>query len=224
MWQRLAARHGPIPTTRNRKTKQETTNGAWSSSQQGKLHDIRIMSLKGCLAIGQVKFPGQQETAIKTLFFQRHALGQETGAPLAQGFRVIETEAKGIDHAQALRFGAAAKLGRRRQHAARENVLLDKISALAIALKQFVGDDDGLDAGASARFQITRDTLKIAGPITLPHGFKHFYRSDGVILTGAVAVIAQLQISLLSQAGCLQALARISQLFGRQGQARDKIG
>src|SRR5450830_2011691 len=118
MWQRLAARHGPIPTTRNRKTKQGTANGAWSSFQQGKLHDIRIMSLKGCLAIGQVKFTGKQETAIETLFFQRHALGQEAGPPLAQGFRIIEAEAKGVDHTQTLRFGGAAKLGWRRQHAA----------------------------------------------------------------------------------------------------------
>src|SRR5471032_2774031 len=146
----LAARHGPPPT--GMRIEKQTANGAWSSFQQGKLHDIRIMSLKGRLAIGQIKFPGQQETAIESLFFQLHTLGQETGPPLAQGFRVIEAEAKGVDHTQTLRFGGAAKLGWRRQHAARKNVLLNKIGALAIALKQFVGDDDGLDAGAPARF------------------------------------------------------------------------
>src|SRR5450830_2182806 len=201
----LAVRHGPPPT--GMRIEKQTANGAWSSFQQGKLHDIRIMSLKGRLAIGQIEFPGQQETAIETLLFQRHALGQESGPPLAQGFRVIEAEAKGIDHAQALRFGTTAKFGRRRQHATRENVLLDKVGALAIALKQLIGDDDGLDAGAAARLQIARDTLKIAGPVALPYGFKHFYRGDGVVLAGAVAVIAQLQISLLSQARRLQALA-----------------
>lgn len=95
----------------------------------------------------------------------------------------------------------------------RENVLLDKVAAFAIARKQGVGNDDSLDAGASARFQVAREALKVAGPELFTDGFEHFNRGDAVELLMNVAIVGQLQCGVGGQAGACPAFLGKLQLF-----------
>ncbi len=138
----------------------------------------------------------------------------ECAAPLDQCACVVQTKSKLIHHFQALLGCLCTEYLRRRQHAARKDVLLDEIRAAAIALKEFVGDDDGLDASTSALFQVARDARKVGRPVGFTDRLEHLDGSDGIVLTLAIAVVHEFEISPSGLANCLHSLLGKLKLLG----------
>ena len=111
-----------------------------------------------------------------------------------------------------------AKRLRAGQHAARENILLDEIGALAVTLEQRFVDGDGLHQRASAGFEVAAHAVEIAVPESRPDGFEHFDGNHMVELTMHVAIVAQQELRPGPEAGAGQAPAREIELLRRQGQ------
>ena len=73
----------------------------------------------------------------------------------------------------------------------REDVLLNKITAFAIAIKECVVNRDGLYAGTRALLQSARYRAEVTVPVLLADGFKHFDRGNAVEFAADITVILQ---------------------------------
>src|SRR5579863_10459278 len=79
----------------------------------------------------------------------------------------------------------------RRQHAPREDVALDEVHGVAVALESRVGDGDDLEGSAAAGLEAILDGLEVGIPVTLPHRLEHLDGHDAIVLALHVPVIHQ---------------------------------
>src|SRR5690606_4833333 len=144
-----------------------------SGLRQRQLDHVRAAEAETGLAIGEIEAPQAAETLVEA----GHAAdlgpgGLEALVPQPEGLGVVAAEAlhrapgeaRAIDHRPQRRLGG--------QHAAREDVLLDEVGALAVAAEVGVLDGDDLQAGLAARLQHLVDLAEIGGPVLLPHGLE----------------------------------------------------
>ena len=124
-----------------------------------------------------------------------------------------------VDNLQARCLRLGFEFAAAGQEAAWKNVLLNKVCAQGIALKQGVVDHNALDTGLTAGLEQTCDGLEIGRPIGAANGFDHFNGTNRVV--GAVvgiAVVLQAQVGMDGLGA--KSLAGIGQLRGTEGDAR----
>ena len=167
------------------------------------------------------------EPVVKPQLQHLRALRQEALAPAAQGFGVVLAERKFVHHLQPGGLRRAAEFTRAGQAAAREDVLLDEVGGVHVAVPQAVVDHDALDTRAAAGFEQVVHLRKVGGPVFAAHGFDHLDGADGVeraVLDVAVVLQAQVGVGRHggNAVGAVHALAGKRELFGGQGDASDR--
>ena len=85
----------------------------------------------------------------------------------------------------------------RGQHAAWENVALDKVCATPIFLEStIVNGDDLYDSFATWSEQLVQ-CFEISRPVSFSHCFEHFNRNDMVVLPLDITIIRKLEVGLM---------------------------
>ena len=141
---------------------------------------------------------------------------------LATSRESLRAEGEFVHHLQSGGAGLRAELGRARQAAAGEDVLLDEVGALDVAVEQGVLDHDALDAGAATRLEQAGHALEVGRPVLAAHGFDHLDRADGVErFVADVAVVLQAQVGAIGPADAGHAFAGEVELLGGEGHAGD---
>ncbi len=124
-----------------------------------------------------------------------------------------------VFHGEAGAPGFGMEAFRRRQHAAREDVLLDEVGAAAVVVEAGIVDGDALHGGAATGAQAFLHLLEIRGPPGFAHGLEHLDRHHGIVLALEVAVVAELEVAAAFGRRAAHAFARPRQLFARQRDA-----
>ena len=110
--------------------------------------------------------------------------------------------------------------GQRRAQAAREDERLDPVRPAQLALVRGVGERDHLEAEPAARPQRPVDGLEVRRVVLGAHGLQHLDRHDRVVLAVDVAVVAELDVHQVLQAGLPDPLPGERVLLRRDGDRR----
>src|SRR6185437_12836730 len=105
------------------------------------------------------------------------------------------------------------------QHAAGEDIALDEVRVLPVAIEIALVDGDCLDRGRAARFEPVEQRLEIGRPVLLAHRFDHLDRADVVELPLRVAIILEMQGREIVEALPLHSLLGEFQLLAGEGDA-----
>ena len=94
----------------------------------------------------------------------------------------------------------------RRTAAAGEDVAVDKVRGIKIAVVVMIRHGDGLDQGSAIRFQPLGAGAEIGRQVTVADSFDHFYGDQPVETAGQVAVILLQQGDLIAKTFCCDSL------------------
>ena len=195
------------------------TRGHVSGMTQGELHNIRCRRPEAGLTVRQIKPPGANEALIETLCAHGRLCRVEALMPLTQRRGIIIPEGVACIAQQPCLSERLVKAVWRGQHAAREDVFLDEIDALAVGLPTLVGEGDHLKCRLSAGLEALADLVEIDRPVFLAHRLEHLDRGDAVIAAGFVAVILKLERHLVGKTSLFNAFNGILVLFLADRQA-----
>src|SRR5262249_7645101 len=107
------------------------------------------------------------------------------------------------------------------QHAAREDVALDEVHAVAIAVPVALDDGDALDRRRTAGLEPVIERAEIDRPMGFAHGLDHFHRSNPVELAPGVAIIFEDEIDLAVEAMGLHPVLGEFKLLARERDAAE---
>src|ERR1700676_1493988 len=169
-------------------------------SNQGVLRDIGGLAGKAGGAVRKIKAPAANKAVVEALRAHLVDVGVEGGEPALERLGVILAEAAHVVTLQPRGFDVRLEHFRRGQHAARKNVLLDEVAGLPVLLETIIGNRDGLNTGARARFQRFPQRAKIGRPVTFADGLEHFDGCNAVELAGNIAVILYTELDMRVQA------------------------
>src|SRR5450755_1987969 len=170
------------------------TGSSTLRSNQGVLRDIGGLAGKACSAIRKIKAPAADKAVVEALRADLVDVGIEGGEPALERLGVIVAEAVHDVNLHPCSVQVILEYFGRRQHAARENVLLDKVARLPVLLEAVIGDGDGLDAGSCARFQRVAQCAKKGRPVAFADGLEHLDRRDAVECTRNVSIIPDVEV------------------------------
>src|SRR5690606_9652863 len=115
-----------------------------SAALKGEQVDVDRPGAEACFAVAEIEFP---EPAKRLVAPQRQYLSpafEKAPAPLLQGQGVAAAEVELLDHGESGSLGTALEHWNRWQATSGEDVALDEIAALLVALEQRVVDRDRL--------------------------------------------------------------------------------
>src|SRR5262245_37463190 len=102
-----------------------------SAARQRQLHDVGAFGAEAGFAVAEVEPPQPPEPLVEAQAADVLPGRLEASAPLVQGVGVVLAEADDVAPLQARAVGLFLEAPLRRQHAAREDVLLDEVGAAA---------------------------------------------------------------------------------------------
>ncbi len=142
---------------------------------------------------------------------------------VAQRARVVvaEREARSTTASPA-RFGLAPERGRRRQHSARKDVLLDEVGADAVAIEQRSSMMMVWTQCAAAGLEAAPQGREVRRPVRLADRLEHLDRRDGVVAGRAPRDSPQAQRPDPPSRRRAEARARVVELLGGQGEPVDR--
>src|SRR4030095_4133953 len=177
------------------------------------LQYVRTAGREAGGAIGEIVAPHAAKPLVEAHF--SHLVGDPDAAaqPVLQGTRIVPAETVEFGDLQAGLAALLAQAGRRQQHAAREDVGLYEIRMTAVALEEVVGDDDRLHQDRAARRDVALQHGEVVGPVALAHRLDHLDRPEVVLPPLHVAIVAELQVNPVAEAGVLEPRTGVLELL-----------
>src|SRR5579872_829969 len=173
------------------------------------------------MTIRQVVMPHVEEAPVEAELADLELRGMHPLVPGLEGAGVmlaVEVPGLGLESRS---LHPRLPHGRRRQHAAGEDVALDEIHGMPVACEGRIVDGDDLQRPTTARLQAVMHRLEELAPVALPHRLEHLDGDDAVELAAEVAVVRELELHLPIQARRLGPGAGFLELLLREGDARD---
>src|ERR1700722_14700916 len=164
------------------------------------LQYIRAAGREACGTIGKVESPHAAETLVEAQSGDLVGDAIEAAKPRLERMCIVQSETIELGD---LEPGAAALLRdtlRGQQHAAWEDVGLDEVGTVAVALEEIVGDHDCLHDRRTAGRDVALQRAEIFRPVALPHRLDHLDRHDMVITALDVAIVAELEVDAIGKA------------------------
>lgn len=190
----------------------------WLATASGfrhqKLRDTNLTLVKSGFAVAQVVMPCANEALVESQKSYRIDFLPEVTTPVCQGVGVVWAEVLDVKETE---VGLSADTPRHRadtwEESSGENVSLNKVNRLTIALVPMIGDRDRLQAHHAMRLQKLATLGKVSRQKLFPNGFDHLNRDQLVVLSTQIAIVVFQQTDAIIDRGVTKSACGIGVLL-----------